>query len=356
MAKGQPARSAYKGRVIRRAFTLGALALLGAGEAACSHPKGVAEGGNVRLGMVTDVGGLGDRSFNDSAYRGLLAAKKELHADIAVLQSRSAADYQPNLEVLADKEYDEIFAIGFLMARDVDEVASRLPGRHFAIIDAVVDEPNVASVTFREQEGSFLAGAAAAMASKTKVIGFLGGIDIALLRKFEAGYAAGARQVDPKVQVLVKYIGSFDDAAAGKELATVLLDENADVIYTAAGKGGLGAIEAIRDRPGTYVIGVDSNQDAMLPGRILTSMVKRVDIGVLTIARDAANLKPPSGHVELGIKDGAIGLTDFHYTRNALTPAQFHELDVLRDAIVAGTIVPPTTREELAAYKPVVLK
>jgi basic membrane protein A len=341
--------------ITRRVFTAGSLALAGMAASGCSHPKTLAEGGNVRLAMVTDVGGLGDRSFNDSAYAGLLEAKRELHADIAVLQSRSAADYQPNLTVLANKEYDEIFGIGFLMARDVDEVAALYPSRHFTIIDAIVPEPNVASVTFREQEGSFLAGAAAAMASKTKTVAFLGGVDIPLLRKFEAGYAAGARQVDPNVKVPVKYIGSFDDPAAGKELAGVLIDQQADVIYAAAGKGGLGAVSAIKDHPGVYLIGVDSDQDGLLPGRVLTSMVKRVDVGVLTIARDAANQKPPDGHVELGIKDGAIGLTDFRYTRDALTTAQFHELDVLRDAIVAGTIVPPSTREELAAYKPVKL-
>jgi basic membrane protein A len=305
--------------------------------------------------MVTDVGGLGDRSFNDGAYAGLLAAKAQLHADIAVLQSRSAADYQPNLTVLANKEYDEIFAIGFLMARDVDEVAARFPARHFTIIDAVVPEPNVASVTFREQEGSFLAGAAAAMVSKTKTIAFLGGIDIPLLRKFECGYAAGAREIDPHITVLVKYIGSFDDPAAGKELTQVMLDQHADVIYAAAGKGGLGALSAIKDVPGPYMIGVDSDQDGMLPGRILTSMVKRVDIGVLTIARDAASQKPPDGHVELGLKENAVGLTDFRYTKHALTPAQFRMLDRIKAAIIAGTIVPPATRDELAAFKPVPL-
>ena len=280
-----------------------------------------------------------------------------LHADIAVLQSRSAADYQPNLTVLANKEYDEIFAVGFLMARDVDEVASRFPHRNFAIIDAVVDEPNVASLTFREQEGSFLAGAAAAMVSKTKTIAFIGGIDIPLLRKFEAGFAAGARQIDPSVNVLVKYIGSFEDPAAGKEIGGVLLSQNADVIYIAAGKAGLGAIEQIKDHAGVYAIGVDVNQDALVPGKILTSMIKRVDIGVLTTSRVAATGKVPHGHIELGLKDGAIGLTDFKYTRNALTPAQFHfELDALRSADHRRCkIVPPSTREELAAYKPVKL-
>jgi basic membrane protein A and related proteins len=339
----------------RRAFVLGGTALLGAAAAACSHPKGINQGGNVRLAMVTDTGGLGDQSFNDGAYRGLLNAKKELHADIAVLQSRSAADYQPNLTVLANKEYDEIFAVGFLMARDVDEVASRFPTRNFAIIDAVVDQPNVASITFREQEGSFLAGVAAAMVTKTKTIAFIGGVDIPLLRKFEAGFSAGARQINPNINVLVKYVGSFDDPAAGKEIGGVLLSQGADVIYIAAGKAGLGAIEQIKDRTGVYAIGVDVNQDALVPGKILTSMVKRVDIGVLTISKEAATGKVPHGHIELGLKDGAIGLTDFKYTRNALTIAQFHQLDVLRSAIIAGKIVPPSTREQLAAYKPVTL-
>jgi basic membrane protein A len=339
--------------ILRRAFVLGGTALLGTAAAACSHPKGIAQGGNVRLAMVTDTGGLGDQSFNDGAYRGLLDAKAKLHAEIAVLQSRSAADYQPNLTVLANKEYDEIFAVGFLMARDVDEVATRFPHRNFAIIDAVVDEPNVASLTFREQEGSFLAGAAAAMATKTKTIAFIGGIDIPLLRKFEAGYAAGARQIDPDVNVLVKYVGSFDDPAAGKEIAGVLLDQHADVIYVAAGKAGLGAIDQIKVHPGTYVIGVDVDQDGLAPGKILTSMVKRVDVGVLKLAEIAATGKVPTGHIELGLKDGAIGLTSFKYTRNALTTAQFHELDLLRTAIIDGKITAPFTREALATFKPV---
>jgi basic membrane protein A len=339
----------------RRAFVLGSTALLSAASAACSHPKGITRGGNLRLAMVTDVGGLGDQSFNDGAYRGLTDAKRELHADIAVLQSRSAADYQPNLTVLANKEYDEVFGIGFLMARDVDEVATRFPARNFAIIDAVVAQPNVASITFREQEGSYLAGVAAAMATKTKTIAFIGGIDIPLLRKFEAGFAAGARQIDPTVNVLVKYVGSFEDPAAGKEIASVLLSQNADVIYIAAGKAGLGAIEQIKDHENVYAIGVDVNQDALVPGKILTSMVKRVDIGVLTISKEASTGKVPHGHVELGLKDGAIGLTDFKYTRKVLTPAQFKELDALRSAVIAGRIVPPQTREQLATYKPVTL-
>jgi basic membrane protein A len=306
--------------------------------------------GVLRVGMVTDVGGLGDRSFNDSAYAGLVRAKSELHVDTTVLQSHSAADYAVNMTVLANKEYDEIFAIGFLMAQDVADVAARYATRHFTIIDAVVDAPNVTSVTFKEEEGSFLAGALAAMTTKTKTIAFLGGIDIPLLRKFEAGYAAGAREVDPSVKVLVKYVGSFDDPAAGKELSGVLYDEGADIIYVAAGKAGIGAIDQVKARPGAYVIGVDADQDGMLPGKILTSMVKRVDIGVFRVIAEAVKHGTQARHVVLGLKEGGVGLTPFTYTRSVVTPAKIARLDRLRAAIVAGRLHVPSTREELASF------
>jgi len=326
--------------------------------AGCSGAKSTTSGAGAtgpRIGMVTDVGGLGDRSFNDSAYAGLQAAKEKLNASIQVVPSRSASDYQPNLVLLATKEYQEIFAIGFLMAKDVSEVAARYPKIHFAIIDAVVDLPNVASVTFKEEEGSFLAGAAAALVTKTKTVAFLGGLDIPLLRKFEAGFTAGVHQVDPSIKVLVKYAGSFDDVAAGKELGGVLFDQGADIVFVAAGKAGLGAIAQVKSRPDHYVIGVDSNQDALAPGKILTSMIKRVDVGVLRVAEQAAAQKPASGHVVLGLADDGVGLTDFKYTKSVMSAAKFKQLDVLRAAIIAGKIVPPATREELATFKRVAL-
>ncbi len=339
----------------RRALIVRPAVILGGVATGLVPARSIAAGGTVRLAMVTDTGGLGDQSFNDSAYRGLKDARDQLHADISVLQSRSAADYQPNLTVLANKGYDLIYAIGFLMERDVAEVAGRFPQRRFAIIDAVVPQPNVASVTFQEEQGSFLAGAAAAMASKTKTIAFLGGLDIPLLRKFEAGYTAGARQINPAIKVLVKYVGSFDDVAAGKELADVLFGQQADIIYAAAGKAGLGAIDRVKTQANAYVIGVDSDQDGLAPGKILTSMVKHVDVAVLRLAREAAGGHQPSGHQVFGLRENAVGLTNFANTRSALTPAQFHTLDVLRAAIVAGKIVAPTTRDELARFHPVPL-
>jgi basic membrane protein A len=303
--------------------------------------------------MVTDVGGLGDKSFNDSAYRGLLHSESGLHAYIKVLQSKSAADYQPNLTVLSEARFNMIYAIGFLMSDDLDQVAKQFPAQQYSIIDAVVPDPNVVSVTFKEEDGSFLAGAIAAMVSKTHHIAFIGGQDIPLIRKFEAGYVAGAHEIDPSMRVDVKYAGSFDDVAAGKELANLLFNDGADIIYTAAGKVGLGAIDAARTRPaGYYIIGVDNNQDALAPGKILTSMVKHVDVAVYDIAKGIQDRHPLHGHVVLGLKDGGISLTDFKFTRSAVTAAELARLKTLQNAIISGRMTVPDTREALAAWKP----
>ncbi len=337
----------------RAALLALALIPLCAGSVGCAR-KHVAAG-TVRIGMVTDVGGLGDRSFNDSANAGLVRAQHDLHVDTTVLQSHSAADYQVNLTVLANKEYDETFAIGFLMAKDVQEVAERYAQRHFSIIDAVVDDPNVTSVTFKEEEGSFLAGALAALTTKSKTIAFLGGIDIPLLRKFQYGFAAGAREIDPSVKVLAKYVGSFDDVASGKELAGVLFDQGADIVYVAAGKAGLGAIDQVKRRNDAYVIGVDSDQDAIAPGKILTSMIKRVDIGVFRVSAQAAAHKPRPAHLTLGLKEGGVGLTEFTYTKSVVTPPKIAVLAKLRALIIAGKIVAPSTREGFESFRRVPL-
>ena len=301
--------------------------------------------------MVTDVGGLGDKSFNDSAYAGLQKAQTDLGAHIEVLQSKSASDYQPNLSALTNQKFDEIIAIGFLMNKDLESMAKGNPNQNYAIIDAVVDQPNVASMTFKEQDGSFMAGALAAMVSKAHHIAFLGGQDIPLMRKFEAGYIAGAHQIDPNTKVDVKYVGSFDDVAAGKELANLLYDSGVDIIFAAAGKAGLGAMDAVKARQNDYVIGVDSNQDAIVPGKVLTSMVKRVDVAVYRVAVAAQQHKPIHGHVVLGLADQGIGLTDFQYTKNIVGDARIARLNGIRAAITAGNIKPPANREELAAFK-----
>jgi basic membrane protein A len=320
----------------RRTWLAGTLALAG-----CAHHTG--ERGRIRLGMVADLGGLGDHSYNDAAWAGMLEARDRLGAHIAILQSHTSANYQPSMMVFAANGYDETFCIGYDEAYDLSEAAARFPASHFAIIDAVVDLPNVTSVTFRSNEGSYLAGALAAMVSRTHTIGFLGGVDIPIIREFEAGYAAGARKIDPSVTVLVKYVGDFDDVPGGAELTSLLFAQNADVVFAAAGKAGLGTMQQVRGRSGVYAIGVDADQDGIVPGRVLTSVLKRIDVSVFRIAQLAVAHRPRPAVLSLGLRENGVGLTDFRYTRDAVTPAMIATLARLRAEIVRGEIVVPTT-------------
>ncbi len=304
-----------------------------------------------RVAMVTDTGGLGDRSFNDAAYAGLQAARARLHVRATLVQSRAAIDYQTNLSLVASTGYDEIIAIGYSLELDLAEVAKRFGDRHFAIIDGLVDAPNVSSVGFREQEGSFLAGVLAARTTATKRIAFLGGIDVPELRKFEAGFRAGARQIDPSIAVAVKYIGSYDDVAGGRELSALLYAGGADIIFVAAGKAGLGTILESLRRTGAYVIGVDSDQDGDAPGKILTSVLKRIDRSVFEVCRRAQAHALPLGIVSLGLKEGGVGLTDFRFSRHIIGAATIALIERYRTAIVDGRLAVPFTREGLSEFK-----
>jgi basic membrane protein A len=317
-----------------------------------SAPNGPAQGGGLKFAMVTDVGGLGDKSFNDSADRGLVEAQSKFHAHITVLQSHAFTDYEPNLSALAEQNNNLIVAVGFLMHDSVDSVAARYPNAHFAIIDSVVDRPNVTSVTFKEEESSFLAGAAAALATKKDVVAFLGGIQSPLIEKFLAGYEAGVRSANPRAKVLVKYTGSFDDVASGKEYASLLFQQGADVIYLAAGKCGLGAIDEVKAMPpGDFVIGVDSDQDALAAGKVLTSALKHVDGAVFALASDIAAGKRLGGHVVLGLKEGGVGITAMPYTRSTFSATDLRKIETFRRMIVDGLHV-PSTLAELATFRP----
>jgi basic membrane protein A len=329
----------------RRTWLCGALAL--AGCATHTHDRGV------RLGMVADLGGLGDHSYNDAAWAGMIAARDRLGARVSILQSRTSANYQPSMMVYAANGYDQIFCIGYDEAYDLSEVAGRFPDSHFAIIDSVVDRPNVTSVTFRSNEGSFLGGALAAMVSRTRTIGFLGGIDIPIIREFEVGFTAGAREIDPSITVLTKFVGDFDDVPTGAELSSLLFAQNADIVFAAAGKAGLGTMQQVRGRSNVYAIGVDSDQDALVPGKVLTSVLKRVDVSVFRIAELAVAHRPRPHILSLGLREDGVGLTTFRYTRSIVTPAMVATLDHLKRAVVSGRIVVPETREQLAAFRPI---
>jgi basic membrane protein A len=333
--------------MIRRPLQAIALLAIAALPAGCG--KGAAP--PTRVAMVAGPLGFGDRSYNDAARAGLAACSRESSTQTDAVVAPSAADYGRELTLLATENYDAVIALGYPVAPDVAAAARRFEKTHFALIDAVVDLPNVSSITFDEAQGSFLAGAAAALVSKTGTVGFLGGAPSALLERYEAGFTAGVRTVNPRTAVRIAYAGSFDDVAAGKRSAGALIARRADVVYAVAGRSGLGAIEAVQAHPAVYAIGVDSNQDALAPGKVLTSVVKRVDVAALRVCREAHAQKPLSGHVVLGVADGAIGLTDFAYTRGVIGAAGLARLERIRRLIAAGTIRPPQSRAELRAFR-----
>lgn len=247
---------------------------------------------SVKVGLAFDIGGRGDKSFNDAAYAGLEQAQQDLDVEINALSAKAnepPADKEERLRLLAKGGYNPVIAVGFAYADALTKVADEFKDTKFAIVDGVVEKDNVASLIFAEEQGSFLVGAAAALKSKTGVIGFVGGCLVPLIQKFEAGYVAGAKAVNPSIRVQIKYISDppkcpgFQDPASGKTTATGMYDGNADIVYQAAGASGDGVFQAAKAK-NALAIGVDSDQyntvDAALRDVIITSMVKRVDVAV----------------------------------------------------------------------------
>lgn len=312
-----------------------------------------ANASNIKAGLVTDVGGINDRSFNASAWDGLQKAGKDLGIQIKYTESKQNADYVSNLTRFAQNGYNVVFAVGFKMQDALKEVAPRFPNVKFAIIDGDAPAlPNCASYKFREEQGSFLVGALAGGVTKTGKVGFVGGEQMPLIQKFEAGYKAGVATTNPKAQVLVGYAGAFNDPQKGQEIAISQLGAGADILYHAAGSSGLGVLKAAADKgPGFYGIGVDQDQDGLYPGRVLTSMIKRVDVAVYTVCKDVVDGSFKSGTTTLGLKENGVGLSDMKYTKKDVPPAILQKVEALKQEIIAGKIVPPTTPDELAKFK-----
>lgn len=305
------------------------------------------------FGMITDVGGLGDKSFNDSAWEGIQKAGKELGVEPVILQSTKQEDYEANIGNMA-QSVDLSIAVGFLMEQAMKVGAEQYPDMKFGIIDTVVDAPNVMSVTFKEHEGSFLVGVIAGLTTKSNVIGFVGGMDFPLIQKFEVGFIAGVKTVNPNAKVLVNYTGAFDNPDKGKEIAISQFKQKADVIYHASGACGIGVIQAA-DENDFWAIGVDQDQSAVSnKNKVLCSMIKRVDVGTYTIIKSYADDKFEGGKaIELGLKEEGVGFSDGGNNVPAEVKAS---ADKAKDLVVNGTIVVPATREELEAFKPVEIK
>jgi basic membrane protein A len=305
-------------------------------------------GKGIKIGLAYDVGGRGDRSFNDSAARGADKAEKEFGGSIKELTAKTSdteADREQRLTDLASAGYNPIVAVGFSYATSVDKVAKQFPKVSFGLIDSVATSPNVDSITFTEEQGSYLAGVAAALKTKKDHVGFIGGVDTPLIKKFAAGYVQGVHDTNAKVKVDVQYLthgsdlSGFSSPDKGKEAASGMLDNGADVIYTAAGSSGNGAIEAVHGVKGAWAIGVDSDQ-YNIPGlaayktSILTSMVKNVDVGVYDFIKSVHDGKPLTGNQVYSLAKGGVGLA----TSGGYIDDIKAQLDAAKKKIVDGTV------------------
>ncbi|WP_027954263.1 BMP family lipoprotein [Halobacillus kuroshimensis] len=319
--------------------------------------------GDFSVAMVTDVGGVDDKSFNQSAWEGLQAFGEENGLSkgegIDYAQSESDADYATNLNRLVRQDYNLIFGIGYLLQPAIKEVAGQYPDTSFALVDSVQEGDNIASIVFKEHQGSFLAGVAAAKKTQSNQIGFIGGVDGNLINKFEAGFVAGVKSVNADIDVEIEYAENFNDPEKGRALASNMYSKGVDVIYHASGGTGNGVFAEAKDLKNAspdedvWVIGVD--RDQYEEGQIgdanvtLTSMVKRVDIAVQDVSEQAMNGEFPGGEViEYGLEDDAISIAETN--EEAMTEEITSSVNEWKEKIINGDVEVPSTREELESF------
>jgi basic membrane protein A len=320
-------------RAILKALAI--VGALGAGTASVT-----AQAADLKPALIFDMGGKFDKSFNEAAYRGAEKFKAETGIPYAEFEITNESQRDQALRRMAQRA-DIVVAVGFAFSTPLEKVAAEFPDKKFVIIDSVVDKPNIRSVVFKEEEGSFLVGMAAALVGKTGKVGFVGGMDIPLIRNFAFGYEQGVKHIDPNAQVIMNYTGTtpaaWTDVSRAKELAISQIDQGAEVVYAAAGQAGLGALEAAADKK-KYSIGVDSNQNYLHPGSVLTSMVKRVDVAVYDAFKDAKEGTWKAGALSLGLKEEGVGYAVDEYNREILTPDIQAKLEEVKQAIIAGSL------------------
>ena len=316
------------------------------------------------VAMATDVGGLGDKSFNDGSYAGLEQATEEFGGEARVIESNQQTDYVPNLTGLAEDGADVVFAVGFLMAEAMVEAATNNPDTYFAGIDIWVDSSlgleNVRGIQFKEQESGYLAGVVAGLLTMEhagvspklndeNVVGMVLGMDIPPVEHFQAGFYAGVQSVNPDCEVLSVVTGSFTDQAKGKEAALAMIEKGADIIFQIAGLTGLGAINAAKEA-GVFAIGVDIDQNAVAPDTVITSALKGVTQASYSTSKDVIEGTFEGGMVYYGINDGAVGLASFHSLDSMIPQAVKNAVEKATADLKAGSIVAPATRSE-AGYE-----
>ena len=314
----------------------------------CGSSLAARDPSKIYVGIVFDIGGKDDRSFNAAAWEGVQRAAKDLPIVLRDIEPGTPNAIEPAIRAFAEQKFDLIIGVGFAQAPILDAVAKDYPNIQFAIIDGVSKLPNVASLVFKEHEGSYLVGILAAKASRTGTIGFLGGMDIGLIHRFAQGYEEGAKSVNPNIRVIRNYVGVTDSAwnnpGKGKELALAQIGKGADVIFTAASNSGLGAFDAVEQqgmqngRATHFVIGVDSNQNMVKPGFVLTSMVKRVDNAVYDIVNDVVNHRfEPRIHT-FGLDKDGVGYALDDFNKPLVSEDAIQQAEEAKKKIIAGEI------------------
>ena len=303
----------------------------------------------VHVGIVFDIGGKDDRSFNAAAWQGVSRAAKDFPVVLRDVEPGDPTSIEPAMWAFAERGYDLIIGVGFAQTPQIEAVAKAYPNLNFAIVDGVSQLPNVSSLIFKEHEGAYLVGIIAAKTSRTGVLGFVGGMDIPLIHKFEVGFEEGAKTVDPNIRVIPNYVGvtdaAWNDPVKGKELANTQIEKGADVIFAAAGNSGLGVFDAVEQygkdsegRARRYVIGVDSNQNWVKPGFVLTSMVKRVDNAVYKIVQDRVEKRALGGIHVYGLDNDGVGYSVDQFNSDLLPKSTIESVEAAKQKIISGQV------------------
>ncbi|TYR80441.1 BMP family ABC transporter substrate-binding protein [Priestia megaterium] len=264
--------------------------------------------GKMKVGIMLSDVGLGDQSFSDAAFSGLMKARDQLGVVVDYRELKDTKTYEQGFTELVEAKNDLIVGLGFMVQEDLEKVAKKHPKQQFLLVDSVSDLDNITSITFKEDEGSYLTGVIAALVTKTNIVGFVGGDDVPVIRKFASGFEQGAKSVKPDIKVLTKYAGNFGDDKLGANIAKEMISNKSDVLYAAAGFTGVGVLKEA-ERSKVHAIGVDSDQYYFAEKAVVTSMMKNIDVALYEVIKDLTkNKKQSSEHIELGLKENGVGL------------------------------------------------
>lgn len=321
----------------------------------CLLSPSLSSGKALRVVVLTDAAGLGDKGFNDVCWQGVQKARQDFGLSAQFVQSREQADYVANLS-LAAQNADAVVTLGYLYVDAVKEVAPHFPNAHFIHIEGDIPGANVACFDFKSEEGGFLAGLVAGLFTRSNKVGVVSGMDIPPVVAYVSGFQAGVKTAQElrgeTLETIVTSAGSFNDPVKGKSLARALIDRGVDVIFRAAGNTGIGVLEAVKDAPKIYVVAEDLDLDGEFPGKVLTSALKRMDVAVYGALQDLAQGRFESGHRWLGAAEGAVDITEMKFSRPLFRAPDLERINNARRLLKEGKLNIPKRHSELDQFQP----